>query len=424
MQLVSESKGYLVERPFLHERLSEFAQILWPPFKRRRSAVEGSELTIILPTHNRAELAKAQLRFLEASAVRHRVIVADSSDVIDEELRKACTGRVQYRRFKPTTELGPKLAAVARSVTTRYVATVPDDDVSFPHTIEACLDYLQCHPDYVAAQGYVLRYGAVETRLDIHSMLWFIPSIAQTTPMQRLYELMRRYQNFFWGVFRTDAYIVASKASEAAKGGLFQELAICATMALLGKFARLPMIHTLLGEEASFVPQTGAHPLFWILDDSASFFHAYRHYRDRLVSLLLQLSGKASARQDNDRLAHTIDVIHGCYFGREVDTGIINHAAELLIGDRTDPPTGEKPVQARPTLEPDDAVHLSAIPGRSYIWRNAVLNVEPRSEISISNEEISRVEAALDDYLCSVGSATGRAGKCLTADSRQRYPTY
>ena len=113
------------------------------------------------------------------------------------------------------------------------------------------------------------------------------------------------------------------------------------------------------------------------------------------------MSGNASARQDNDRLAHTIDVIHGCYFGREVDTGIINHAAELLIGDRTDPPTGEGPVRPKPTIEPDDAVHLSAIPGRSYIWRNAVLNAGAKSEISINNEEIARVEAALDDYLFS-----------------------
>ena len=397
--------------------------MLWPPFKRRQSAVEGSELTIILPTHNRAELAKAQLRFLEASAVRHRVIVADSSDVIDEELRKACTGRVEYRRFEPITKLGTKLATVASSVTTPYVATVPDDDVSFPHTIDACLDYLQRHPDYVAAQGYVLRFGVVDSRVDIHSMHWFIPSIDQSTPLRRLYELMRRYQNFFWGVFRTDAYIRATKASEAAKGGLFQELAICATMALQGKFARLPMIHTLLGEEASFVPRTGAHPLFWLLHDSASFFHAYGGYRDGLVSLLRHLSGKARERQDNERLAHTIDVIHASYFGREVDTGIINRAAEVLIDDSTDLPTGQKLVHRKPTIEPDDAVHLSAIPGHSYIWRNAVLNAEPKSEISISNEEIARVEAALDDYLCSVGNASGRAGKCLAADSRQRSPT-
>jgi glycosyltransferase domain-containing protein len=404
VQLVSESKGYLVERPFLYERLGEFAQILWPSFRRRRSAGEGSELTIILPTHNRPELAKAQLRFLEASAVRHPVIVADSSDVIDKELRKACTGRVQYRRFKPTANLGPKLAAVARSVTTRYVATLPDDDVSFPHTIDACLDYLQRHPDYVAAQGYVLRFGVVDSRVDIHSLLWFTPSIAVTTPLRRLYELMRRYQNFFWGVFRTDAYILASKASEAAKGGLFQELAICATMVLLGKFARLPMIHTLLGEEASFVPRTGAHPLFWLMHDSASFFHAYGRYRDRLVSLLGQMSGEASAGQDNERLAHTIDVIHGCYFGREIDPGIINHTAEFLIGDRTDPATGEWPPRAKPTIEPDDTVHLSAVPGHSYVWRKAVLDTDPKSEISISNEEIARVEAALDDYLRSVGA--------------------
>jgi hypothetical protein len=92
-------------------------------------------------------------------------------------------------------------------------------------------------PTTLRLKAMYCAMAPIETRLDIHSMLWFIPSIAQSTPLQRLYELMRRYQNFFWAVFRTDAYILASKASEAAKGGLFQELAICATMALLGKFA-------------------------------------------------------------------------------------------------------------------------------------------------------------------------------------------
>ena len=235
-------KGWTPYRDVVTDRREITTQLkigMLPP--NRDSAVEGSELTIILPTHNRAELAKAQLRFLEASAVRHRVIVADSSDVIDEELQESLHwARSSTVASSRQQNSATKLADVARSVTTPYVATVPDDDVSFPHTIDACLDYLQRHPDYVAAQGYVLRYGAVETRLDIHSVHWFIPSIAQATPLQRLYELMRRYQNFFWAVFRTDAYIRASKASEAAKAGLFQELAICATMALLGKLARLP----------------------------------------------------------------------------------------------------------------------------------------------------------------------------------------
>lgn len=389
---------------------------LLPP--NGNSAVGGSALTVILPTHNRPELAKAQLRFLEASAVRHRVIVADSSEVVDEELRKRCTGRTEYRRFHPRTDLGTKLATVARFVTTPYVATVPDDDVSLPHTIDACLDYLQRNPDYVAAQGYVLRYGASEARLDIHSVYWFIPSIAQSTPLERLYELVRRYQNFFWAVFRTDAFIRATEASKAAKTPLFQELAICGTMALLGKLARLPMIHTLLGEEESFEPSSRAHPLFAFVNDSASFFQAYGQYRDRLVDLLLQLRGKGSARKDKDRLAHTIDVIHASYFGREIDTGVINRSAELLIDDRMDLPSRENLVHGKPTIEPGDVVHLSAVPGYSYIWRNAVLNAEPKSEISISNDEIARVEAALDDYLCSVGSASGRDGKCLTADSR------
>jgi hypothetical protein len=98
--------------------------------------------------------------------------------------------------------------------------------------------------------------------------------------------------------------------------------------------------------------------LFWLLHDSASFFHAYGRYRDRLVSLLRQLSGKPSARQDNERLAHTIDVIHGCYFGREIDTGIINHAAELLIDGRAESPNEGMPVQSKPTIEPDDSAFV------------------------------------------------------------------
>ena len=184
------------------------------------------------------------------------------------------------------------------------------------------------------------------------------------------------------------------------------------------------MIHTLLGEEVSFEPSSGAHPLFAFINNSASFFHAYGEYRDGLVRLLLRLRGKAGARRRKARLAHTIDVIHASYFGREVRHR--NHKSCRRSAHRRlhGPSYRGKARAPKPTIEPDDAVHLSAVPGHSYIWRNAVLNAEPKSEISISNEEIARVEAALDDYLCSVGNASGRAGKCLTADSRQRYPTY
>ena len=309
-----------------------------------------SDLTIILPTHNRAALCKAQVHFLPTSgrlAIMSSWLI--SSDLPDDDLREACTGLIEYRRFDPQTPPDIKLVELARSVTTPYVAMVTDDDISFPHTIDACLDHLRRNPDTVVAQGYVLGFSAIERSIDIHSVQWFIGSIAKSTPLRRLYELMRRYQPFFWAVFRTDAYVTATEAATASRGAFFfRELSFAATLALLGNAARLPMVHTLRGDEESLVPPAEGHPFYWFLKDGRSFFGAYTDYRDNLVNLLHELDagrlpprrsalfqraknylarllqGNARARRDADDSRHVIDIIHATYFGREVDTGIIN----------------------------------------------------------------------------------------------------
>ena len=381
-----------------------------------------SELTIILPTHNRVDLCKAQVRFLQRWGIHHRVIVADSSDVPDDGLREACTGLIEYRRFDPETLPDIKLAVVARSVSTPYVAMMTDDDISFPHTIDACLDYLRRNPDTVVAQGYVLGFSAIERSIDIHSMQWFIGTIAEPTPLRRLYELMRRYQPFFWAAFRTDVYVRAMEAANAVKGTFFQELAFTATVSLLGNAARLPMIQTLRGDEESHTPAAESHPFFWFLKDARLFFNTYARYRDALVDLLHELDtgrppkkgalfrlarllgGDAPVESGPESAGHVIDIIHATYFGREVDTGKINHVARMLLGDPVGPLPLPKPAERNLAIGPGDLMHPSSIPERRYVWRDAVVNAEPRSEITITPEEIARVEAALDIYLPPIAS--------------------
>jgi hypothetical protein len=41
-------------------------------------------------------------------------------------------------------------------------------------------------------------------------------------------------------------------------------------------------------------------------------------------------------------------------------------------------------------------IHLSSLPGRRYVWRSAVVNAE--SEVTITEQEMARVEAALDEH--------------------------
>jgi glycosyltransferase domain-containing protein len=406
----------------------------------------ASELTIILPTHNRVDLCKAQVRFLQRWGVRHRVIVADSSDLADDGLRQACTGLVEYRRFDPKMPPGIKFAQVARSIATPYVATMTDDDINFPHAIDACLDYLQCNPAAVVAQGYVLGFSAIERTIDIHSMRWFIGSITEATPLRRLYELMRRYQPFYWAVFRTKAYVKAMDIANASKGAFFfQELSFAATLTLLGNAARLPVIHTLRGDEDSHIPPAEAHPFYWFLKDPRSFFAAYIDYRERIVNLLHELESgspkksvpfkrtlfhlarllprNARVRRGVDNADHVIDIIHATYFGREVDTGIINHQARILLGDVVGPLPLGKPVQRDLAIGPDDVVNPSTIAGRSYVWRNAVLNSELGSEITFSPEEIAQVEAALDAYLPPIASVSEVLAESLIASEAEQWAT-
>jgi glycosyltransferase domain-containing protein len=330
--------------------------------------------------------------------VRHRVIVADSSAQPDDELRKACTGQVEYRGFRPSTPPLIKFAMAARSVTTPYLAMMTDDDIFFPHAMDACLEHLQRNPDYVAAQGYVLDVSVGETLVDIHSVRWFVGSNTEATPLRRLYELMRRYQPLYWTVFRTNAFIRANEAANAVEGAIFQELAFTATIALLGKSARLPAIQTLRGDVASTTPIVEAHPFFWFLKDAQSFFVGYDRYRNGLVNFLKELETGRPAGDGDQRTLQVLDLIHASYFAREIDMSLIAAAAH---GPGAEPRRGEprEPTgRLQPATEAGDVTHPSSVPGRSYVWRNSVLNGESSAEVAISPEEIDRVEAALDKY--------------------------
>src|SRR5262249_31901982 len=156
---------------------------------------------------------------------------------------------------------------------------------------------------------------------------------------------------------------------------------------------------------------------YWFLSNTKSFFECYISYRNRLATFVNDLqkaeepgngdvpTGKAATP---NKLTHILDIIHATYFGREIDTGIINHTARVLLGDPIRPVRPPRLKGHGDAVDPTDLVHPAGREGRRYIWRKEVLNAEPRSEIMIRGEEIARVEAALDHYvLAAPGQIVG-----------------
>lgn len=354
-------------------------------------------LTLIIPTHNRPRHCAAQLYFLLRQGVRHRILVADSSHVPEAEMLRAAYGEaVEILRFPPEIRPLDKFAQAVAAANTPYVAMMPDDDITFPQSIERCLEYLVTHEDTAAAHGYVLDIAIRPGEFDVPAVRWFSPTIGEDDPLQRLYHFLSRYQPFVWAVFRRDALLLALRRAQDANLIFAQELTILATTVLLGKVARLPLIYMMRGEEVSGAAQTQTDPFFTLLDDSELLAAEYLRYRDRLIDLIAERGLAGSHPLDS--LRHTLNLMHMVFLRPLLDAGMLNHTARLRLGDALPQLIPPLPGHDAAPVGAQDIVLRSPRHDRTYIWRQAALAAEPREEIVISDDERGRAIEALDDY--------------------------
>ncbi len=368
---------------------------------------QQTDLTILVPTINRPAYCAAQLRFFRDCGVRHQIVVADSSRPAEAKaVQDACVGIAEY--WAHDLPFCDKLLAAVSRIDTPFVALAPDDDIAFPHAIDEALDFLVGNPDYVVAQGYTLRFGIKDNDFDIHSVFTYVPSITQTDPLERHYNLMRRYQPFIWAVIRRDVLLSALQAVQVhvtTLTPLFQELMFMSVAILQGKIAMLPIIYAMRGMEESTVPITRSHPLFSFLDNAQAFFQDYLSYRDYLLDFIREKLFISDAPQypsavslsSASTLKQLIDMAHATWLGREVDAGMLNHATERLLGLPKPVLRGDPVWPGWRKIAKGDRTNIGPS-GRRYIWRRAVLAAEPSDEIIISRQEISRVEQELEMY--------------------------
>jgi len=203
---------------------------------------------------------------------------------------------------------------------------------------------------------------------------------------------MRRYQSWAFSVFRTAPLLTAARQAREVQGAAFQEVLFMNALALQGKMARVPTIHSLQTEERSFHPPKKNNPFYWFLDDVGSFFSHYLRYRRALKEFMLELGASTRFPSDLDQL---VDMVHAVWLHRNFDDGTLNHAARLLLGDPIQPiPQPQPKISWREPTEGD--VTRQGV--RRYIWRRDVLAAEPKDEIRISAVDMDRVVDQLDIY--------------------------
>jgi glycosyltransferase domain-containing protein len=353
-------------------------------------------LTALLPTRDRPDECARQLRFLRGNEFAHRIVVLDASEPENAAaVRSACSSIAEFRHFEPQYRMADKLAAAVADVSTPYVVLIPDDDIVLPQAMADAVAFLESHPDFVIAHGYCVAFHAHDDAIDMHRMIGFTPSIVDEQPLYRLYNLFRRYQSFYWGVFRTGIFRAAVTAACAMQVVAFRELTVMSTAILQGKVARLRSVYALCGQVKSHAAIHQSHPLFFFLHDAQTFFDNYVLFRDGIVAFIRR---NDIATPPGVPLEQLLDLVYAAYLGREVDTGVINHAVQLLLGEPLPPIQFDPPTVDRREPAEGDVVHRSPADNRRYFWRRQVLAAEPRDEIAISGEDMARVERQLEHY--------------------------
>ena len=165
-----------------------------------------SDITIVIPTHNRHFLLKRCLSYLELAGFNFRIIIVDSSATKFEEdfPSNVVYLNVAHENIKNTSGFMRKLEAVIKNITTKYTLLLADDDFPVLSSIEMAYQYLELNEDYESAQGFHFTIRSEFKYIKTSIKHLDIPNeYLNDNPLERIFELSKGYFNNYYALQRT-----------------------------------------------------------------------------------------------------------------------------------------------------------------------------------------------------------------------------
>ena len=201
---------------------------------------------------NRSDFLIRLLHYYRDVGFTGNICISDSSNAEHvDRIKKAIQTlkgqlKIVYQEYPYVNDIRGQVQLID-SVSTPYVALVPDDDFLIPATIDRCIKFLDSHADYSAAHGVGIAltlksstpYGQI-TRLERYQQT----VREEETASQRLFNHLSNYTVSLFSVHRIEAWRAMYRDAALLKEKAFSwELLPCCLSVILGKVKELDYLY-------------------------------------------------------------------------------------------------------------------------------------------------------------------------------------
>jgi len=286
------------------------------------------DVTVVVPTFNRPRFLAALLEYFSTRPVTFKIIVSDGSSPEVQEQNRQTAGKypgiVDYRASRYGPDFGSAIERIGKdikAITTEFAVFCADDDLLMPEGVQAAVEFLRGHPDFVAAHGNY--FGASRPNPDTLNLAVTYASqpLDMGRPLQRLLALCTRYQSIFYAVQRTPD-LIGSFPAGAVTAAHFLELSHAFVLVCRGKLMTLPIPYFIRNEHLGSHPQYDHNPMYFVIKSGQEYLEELLRFRDDLSRALTEF------KDDGTDWRQIIDLGYFVFLARCLDP--VNFRVNLM----------------------------------------------------------------------------------------------
>lgn len=196
------------------------------------------DVTILILTYNRYKYLERILTYYKLCNVNCNIFILDSStnkDINNNRLKSLLNQeQVTWLKFTSDTFISCKIAEGLEKVDTKFSVLCADDDFVLPTGIAKGVDFLNCNPSYISAQGARMIHQLLPNGI-VKRNGWapYRKSIINKCPEKRFLALFeKQYASYpYYAVYRRDAQLeIWQQSSILVSSGFIETLPVALSL--------------------------------------------------------------------------------------------------------------------------------------------------------------------------------------------------